>query len=110
MGFKSAAKIEMRTDLLRVQRGHCGLCGLPIEHPLDVTRDHVIPLAAGGANSMGNFLASHWRCNNQKSDRPPTGCEILMLLTVNARLGIEPLFVRDMVRVRPAVRHYLVLA
>ena len=54
------------------------------------TTDHVIPRSAGGSYWQGNVLCYHRRCNEAKADRMPTGCELIWLLAVNARMGVKP--------------------
>jgi 5-methylcytosine-specific restriction endonuclease McrA len=49
--------------------------------------DHVLPKIRGGGN-VGNRLAAHRRCNTEKSDNLPNGCELIWLAAVNARLGV----------------------
>lgn len=46
--------------------GVCHLCGLPGAD----TRDHVVPLAAGGTNDSSNIRPAHRSCNSRKRDRP----------------------------------------
>lgn len=83
--------------LMRAQKRRCASCGglmfnasTPCETGLNATLDHVIPRSRGGSNALGNFLAMHSRCNNKKADRAPNGCERILLLAVNAQLGVEP--------------------
>lgn len=71
-----------RTDLFRrlwqAQEGCCALCGKPMpegrfhtahatiwkrERP---TFDHIIPRAAGGADTCENLQLAHARCNKRK--------------------------------------------
>lgn len=66
----------------------CAICGFEITG--DPTIDHVIPRARNGFDGVGNIVAAHFDCNNRKADRLPTGCELVFLLAVNARLGVEP--------------------
>lgn len=93
-------------DLQRflAQDGLCGVCGkrLPFtwadKSPEGASRDHVWPRlpAYGGAlrhmegraGLEGNTLLAHTRCNRKKGRRPPTGCELVRLAAVNARLHI----------------------
>lgn len=79
-----------------MQHGRCVLCARALEfgiHPIygdfRPSYEHVIPRSLGGRN-VGNRLVSHRRCNSAKGSAKPTGCELLMLLAVNARLGVEP--------------------
>lgn len=48
--------------------GRCALCGEPLALA-DVSVDHIIPLAKGGAHSHANTQATHLVCNAQKGDR-----------------------------------------
>lgn len=45
--------------------GICGICGAAAD-PGDWHLDHVIPLARGGAHTMGNVQVSHPVCNMRK--------------------------------------------
>jgi 5-methylcytosine-specific restriction protein A len=45
--------------------GICHICGLPGAD----TRDHVLPLAAGGTNDPSNVLPAHRACNSRKGYR-----------------------------------------
>lgn len=90
---------RLRRVLWSTQGGVCGLCGvtmLPFKScdSLDgdgATIDHVIPRSKGGPDRLGNMLVAHARCNSDKDVRVPTGCELVWLLAVNARLGVEPM-------------------
>lgn len=91
--------------------GVCCICGedinpnLAAPHGHALTADHVIarrprdmskarlahlrrllafPSVSGSVQSYK--APAHKRCNGAKGNRPPTGCEILMLMAVNARL------------------------
>ena len=77
------------------QDGRCPRCGRKFApysrqretHTRDArTFDHVVPLARRGVDE-GNLLLLHKRCNEEKADRPATGCELLTLMVVNLRLG-----------------------
>ena len=52
--------------------GRCGICGkavsltLKCPHPQSATRDHIIPLARGGAHRKGNVQLAHFICNSTK--------------------------------------------
>lgn len=80
------------------QDGICAICGykmLALGDHLGLRNrrpscEHVIPRSMGGSDHLGNIVASHWICNSLKSDRKPTGCELIWLLAVNARLDVEP--------------------
>lgn len=55
------------------------------------TIDHVIPRSMDGPLRFGNVVLAHQPCNQRKANRPPNGCELVFLLMVNNRLGVEPL-------------------
>jgi hypothetical protein len=38
-------------------------------------------IGKGGRKAM-----AHWKCNHRKANRAPTGCEVIFLMVVNARL------------------------
>lgn len=60
---------EVRRDVVwKEHDGACHLCGEPA-NPDDWHRDHVIPLARGGAESYANSAVSHPQCNQVKHDR-----------------------------------------
>lgn len=90
MTYKPVSPTVLR--LLKAQGSCCYLCGRKMvlgKQPtsaLAVTLDHVTPRALGGKSS-GNLLLSHRRCNQAKGHRRPTGCELVRLAEVNARLG-----------------------
>ncbi len=48
-------------------RGVCGICGRwgPLEA---MNRDHVVPLAKGGAHAKGNIRLAHIECNSRRGD------------------------------------------
>jgi hypothetical protein len=74
--------------------------GMPVPNKgAAVTIEHVLPksprprdlakiaafraLVGGG----GRKAMAHWLCNHRKGNRAPTGCEVVFLMAVNARLG-----------------------
>ena len=77
----------LRRVLAQHQAHICALCGCAmLSH--ERSADHVIARSRGGFDGLGNIVACHIRCNVQKNDRPPTGCEVLWLSAVNLRMGI----------------------
>lgn len=88
--------------------------GMPAFAP---TLEHVWPRAMGAREwaqtvkskfrrhgTRGNAVAAHARCNAKKGDRKPTGCEILTLELVNARLAGSKV-VRPVLNLTAALRH-----
>lgn len=47
----------------------CHICEKSIDHILQLTYDHVIPLAKGGAHTYDNLKPAHKICNSWKCDR-----------------------------------------
>lgn len=78
----------LRKTLSNAQSGLCAICGELLGS--DVSIDHVIPHSMLGGHGDGNFVAVHGVCNGDKSNDVPTGCEMVWLLAVNARLGLHP--------------------
>lgn len=63
-----AATSGTTVDYAAIYAAHdvCYLCGGTLVNPVHM--DHVIPLARGGAHSVGNLLPAHARCNLRKHD------------------------------------------
>lgn len=73
----------------------CAICGEAMTRdrtsgPALATIDHVIPRSRGGWQGWGNIVLTHAGCNRWKADTFPTGCELVWLLAVNAREGVNP--------------------
>src|SRR5512139_390315 len=53
----------------------CGICGEPIDYelshmdPWEFVVDHVVPVIAGGPDTLPNKQASHRCCNRDKADK-----------------------------------------
>lgn len=85
--------------LVLVQDNLCAGCGKPMirrgepkwHKPYDrPSIDNTLPRAKGGKSGRGNVTAMHSLCNSMKGDDMPTGCELIWLMAVNSRLGVEP--------------------
>lgn len=57
------------TRLLRLQRGRCACCALPLGR--DYHLDHIIPLALGGPNTDENVQLLRRSCNHRKAAKHP---------------------------------------
>jgi 5-methylcytosine-specific restriction endonuclease McrA len=93
----SVTRQALRRAIVAAQEGICAGCcepvsaETPLNKPLSASLDHVIPRRHGGHNLVGNLIVMHERCNSEvKGGRMPTGCELIWLLAVNARLGVGP--------------------
>jgi hypothetical protein len=76
-------------QLAELQDWFCPLCAGSLRVGV-LSVDHVWPRRGKGRPGRGlqqNHLATHERCNHRKGDRQPTGCELVWLTAVNARLG-----------------------
>lgn len=90
------ARMMFENRLWKAQDGRCAICGgrlIRDERFHDDSGwnlDHVYPRSRyGRLGNRGNLLLTHVACNTAKADRDPTGCEVIMLHAVNARLGHE---------------------
>lgn len=82
---------QQRQTLNGAQDGLCALCGHEmLEELRNRSIDHTIPRSLGGKDDLGNLVLSHKECNGAKSNDIPTGCEMVWLLAINARLGVHP--------------------
>jgi len=84
---RSLVTQSARRTLIRVQNGHCPYCSVSLDYVAS-SIDHVWPMALGGFDGMGNWIACHRRCNERKKHRLPTVCELLYLFHVNEILGV----------------------
>lgn len=70
---------QQHRAVIRRTGAPCHLCGQPIDYnapyldPGEFVVDHVIPLAAGGTDSLANKRAAHRACNRQKGSKPTGG-------------------------------------
>jgi hypothetical protein len=88
---------RFRGWIARAQNGLCANCAQPLNlskktkatHADAPTMDHVKCRSNGGSPHLGNILVMHRKCNNRKGDREPTGCELVWLGMVNAKLRSE---------------------
>ncbi len=101
--------------LWTVQGGVCSICGrevAPVYRPgrgSAASRDHTFPrfreqtagrprppaLGRWGGHLRIPITMAHAKCNSRKGARWPTGCEMIWLLAVNARLGAVSLPKRE---------------
>lgn len=94
----SKRRAAQRRALRWAQRDICAACGCLVPsrkrldryHPDYPTFDHVIPRQSGGGRALANGLLKHQRCNQQRGNKPPTGCDQLWLDLVQARLSGRP--------------------
>ena len=64
--------------LFRRDDHFCMYCGNQFPDSL-LTRDHVIPVSLGGANTWHNVVAACQRCNNHKGGRTPEQAQMELL-------------------------------
>lgn len=103
--------------LWRIQDGRCAICGKPLPSQARQSKanclslDHVWPRdsakcvglppsppGGGRHRHLRNgrrvwpwpLVAAHGRCNSAKGNRPPTGCELIWLMAVRARIEAAP--------------------
>jgi 5-methylcytosine-specific restriction endonuclease McrA len=64
-----------RLDVFERDGWRCQLCSFPVDQaaqwpdPLSAAIDHVVPIAAGGADTFANVQLAHQGCNWRKSSR-----------------------------------------
>jgi len=95
---KKSVRQRFVLTLAEHQGWTCPICGRALEQPsrrgqqTGLSIDHVWPrLGSEGRTGLyGNALATHAICNNAKGARVPTGCEIIWLTFVNAKMDLEP--------------------
>jgi 5-methylcytosine-specific restriction endonuclease McrA len=46
--------------------GLCHICREPVNNLTDATRDHIVPLSAGGCTCTGNIALAHRGCNSRR--------------------------------------------
>jgi 5-methylcytosine-specific restriction endonuclease McrA len=86
-----ALTMHQRFVLYVAQEGLCALCGESMfGAAFGYSLDHVIPRSLDGADGIGNLVLCHGECNGRKTNDTPTGCEMVALLAVNCRLGVQP--------------------
>jgi len=74
----TAQRDRDRAAIRRTGAG-CALCGQPIDYdlphldPMAYVVDHVVPLALGGLDTLGNKQAAHRTCNRSKGMRVDGG-------------------------------------
>lgn len=90
------ASLEFENRLWKAQEGRCGICGGLLHRALRLrdhegwNLDHVWPRSRySSLGNRGNLLLTHRLCNARKSNREPTGCELVLLELVNARTGYD---------------------
>ena len=75
MKRSTAIRDRHRATIAR-SRPPCHICGEPIDYSLphweqeSFVVDHLIPLAAGGTDTLDNKAAAHRKCNRDKGARP----------------------------------------
>jgi 5-methylcytosine-specific restriction endonuclease McrA len=91
---KNSRLAKRRMAIWKMQNLRCAGCGelayphLHWRHPRAITLDEVLPRAKGGQREWGNQIVMHRKCNAKKGDRLPTGCQMIWLSLVNARLQL----------------------
>jgi hypothetical protein len=90
--------LAQRRALRWAQGSICAGCGqhlpsarrLPLHHRNYPTFDHVTPQSVGGRRLLTNGLLKHQRCNQERANSPPNGCDLLWVTVVSVRLSGRP--------------------
>lgn len=96
MSYAYSEPLSRKERMMRIwsaQGEHCSVCGEPLDPAfwhyrgdLKWTFEHVYPRRRYRC-LLGNVLIAHQICNTGKDQRDPTGCEIILLMAANAKLG-----------------------
>jgi 5-methylcytosine-specific restriction enzyme A len=70
----------------RCDKGICGYCNKPTP-PIDLTMDHIVPIARGGKSVKGNVIPCCKECNNQKKELLPMEWEQFLSKKTNSMKG-----------------------
>lgn len=94
MPMQGKMRRRQRMILHWAQEGLCAGCGRPVglssrgpkSRATYPTFDHVVPKSRGGGRVLINGLLKHRSCNEDRDDRPPTGCDRVWQMLVRSRL------------------------
>lgn len=95
MSKEGQRRARQKRILHWAQSGRCAGCGCgigakgPRSRPSYPTFDHVVAKSRGGGRVLINGLLKHRGCNDERGDRPPTGCDRVWHQVVLARLYSE---------------------
>lgn len=78
-----------RREVFARDRHACQYCGQPVKEK-DLTLDHVMPRARGGAHTWENLVSACKDCNHRKAGRTPREAR-MQLRTKPARPAVTPL-------------------
>ncbi|WP_420822459.1 HNH endonuclease [Sphingomonas crocodyli] len=91
-------RYRRRRQLVKIyaaQGGICAGCGMSVpdiddqrrSHPDAPTFDHVTSRAQGGTYHTLNGVMKHRRCNEDRGDRQPTGCDLIWQALIEVKFG-----------------------
>lgn len=75
-------------------RNLCCYCGTQ-KNSAQLTRDHILPISKGGANSWTNVVTACERCNHRKANRTPQEADMSMLYVPYVPSRQEGLILRN---------------
>jgi len=96
MTTRSTAIRDLHRAQIRRGRPACAICGAPINYdlahldPMAFVVDHVIPLAAGGTDTLDNKQSAHRSCNRAKSNHVDGGPVIKRSSSLARPQGAQP--------------------
>ncbi|MFS0773558.1 HNH endonuclease [Sphingomonas sp. 1P08PE] len=93
-----AQKANQLRALRWAQGSICAGCGKPVPsakglkpyYPQYPSFDHVVPQSHGGMRTLDNGILKHQRCNQNRGNSLPTGCDLVWQTVVRARLANRP--------------------
>lgn len=95
MAHRNTATRDRHRRYIARSKPACHICGGPIDYTLPhldpgaFVVDHLVPLARGGADEVGNKAAAHRACNRAKWDREEPAARLTPYVT-GRTLGGSP--------------------
>jgi 5-methylcytosine-specific restriction endonuclease McrA len=87
----------------------CQYCGKKFQ-PAELTLDHILPRAQGGASSVENLVTACLACNLRKGNRTPEQARMPLLTAQHKlRVGLDRIMLCHYAESRPEWRKYLYL-
>ena len=86
-------------------RQQCAYCGVCFDDRSQITVDHVHPKSEGGSSSLGNLVASCFKCNAKKGSRV-LGADVIKHLIRSGAYAVEPIDVELYGNLRKKIRRY----
>ena len=83
----SEIKKKKLKELLKRQKGECGICKLQLSINA-ANLDHIVPKSIGGSGAMFNLRATHVECNTKRAANAEDTPEYRGSLATHQRMGL----------------------